>query len=75
MNAVRYIFENINRPLLYTLLILCVAGVTYITLNFGYLAGLGVAFAPLFVLYLIQILDKPIWGFVTMFIMNYYISG
>ncbi|MDD2425874.1 MAG: O-antigen ligase family protein, partial [Bacteroidales bacterium] len=52
-----------------------VAGVTYITLNFGYLAGLGVAFAPLFVLYLIQILDKPIWGFVTLFIMNYYISG
>lgn len=75
MNAGRYIFENINRPLLYGLLILSVAGITFITIKFGYLFGLAAALAPVFVLYLMQIVNKPIWGFITMFIMNYYISG
>jgi len=75
VNAGRYIVENLNRPLIYTLLIICVGAITYATINFGYIAGLGIAFAPVFVLYLMYIVDKPIWGFVTMFVINYYISG
>gem|GEM_PF-5614419 len=63
MNAGRYIVENLNRPLIYTLLIICVGAITYATINFGYIAGLGIAFAPVFVLYLMYIVDKPIWGF------------
>ena len=75
MSAGRYIVENINRPLLYAVLILCVLGITYTTINYGYIAGAALAVAPVFILYLMQIIDKPIWGFITMFVMNYYVSG
>jgi hypothetical protein len=75
VSAGRYIVENINRPLLYAVLILCVLGITYTTINYGYIAGAALAVAPVFILYLMQIIDKPIWGFITMFVMNYYVSG
>lgn len=75
MNIGRYIAGNINRPLVYAILILSVLLITYVTLKFGFIIGLALAFTPMIVIYLIMILSNPFWGFVTIFIANYYLSG
>lgn len=75
MSTGRYIAQNVNRTLVYTILILSVLIITFVTIKLGFVFGLAIAFTPLFIIYLISILNNPFVGFVTIFIANYYISG
>lgn len=75
MKIGKFIVENINKPLVYIFLILSVLSITFITIRYGFFFGLAISILPLIFIYFILIVNNPYWGFIAIFILNYYISG
>ncbi len=69
------IFDNLNKWLVLSVLIIGIMVILRITIYQGFQFGVIVSLAPLAVILLVIILKTPKWGFFILFITNYYISG
>lgn len=75
MSIIKYIFDNVNRAFVYSFLVLWILIMVYITTRMGLPAGIAVSLIPLMLLFFIMIMQNPDWGFIFLFIANYFVSG
>lgn len=75
MWKLNYIFENINRALIFLLMILWVLIIVYLSTKKGYIIGTAASLIPLFLLFLYGLLNNPYWSFIALFVANYFVSG
>ncbi|HCV16366.1 MAG TPA: hypothetical protein DF637_08540, partial [Rikenellaceae bacterium] len=75
MDIINTIYDNLNKTILFALLLLASFLSGFVILRFGIIPGILVSLAPLLVAGLIILLNKPFWAFIILFIMNFYISG
>lgn len=75
MRLVRYIEENLNKVLVFSILYVLVWSLLQVILRFGHTVGLLVSLAPLLFFALVFFLDRPYYSFILLFVVNYLISG
>lgn len=75
MDLINKINNNILRFAVYSLLLLGILVVLYLTLRRGMIYGLAVSLIPFALLYLFIVIGKPYWGLISIFIVNYFIMG
>lgn len=75
MELQKYILGFISKSWLGILLLVVVSGMLFITFKFGYLAGASVAMFPIALVFLVLFINNPFWGFIAIFVANYYIQG
>ncbi|PKO96947.1 MAG: hypothetical protein CVU12_02450 [Bacteroidetes bacterium HGW-Bacteroidetes-7] len=75
MDIINTIHDNLNKTILFALLFCASFLSGFVILRVGIIPGLLVSMAPLLVAGLIFLLNKPLWAFIILFVMNYYVSG
>ncbi len=75
MNIVDDIFSNVNRVLVYALLVVWTLAVVYVSTRMGYIMGVIFAFIPFGITYLIINIQYPYISYVVLFIFNYFVMG
>ena len=65
----------LGRSWLNFLLLGIIALLLFITFKFGFLAGASIALIPFALVFLVIFINNPFWGFIAVFIANYYIQG
>lgn len=67
--------EKKGKQLLFIVFFLSLAIFTFVLLHFGWLSALIFSFLPLLIYLILQIVDKPLYGFLGIFVVNYFIMG
>lgn len=75
MKIVDSIFDNLTRAFVYIFLLALVLIVLYLTVFRGYMIGIAFSLIPIAIVIFVKFIDKPLWTFTILFIVNYYISG
>jgi hypothetical protein len=69
------ILGSLGRLWLGILLIIVVSVILFITFKFGYIAGAAITLIPFGLIFFVVFINNPFWGFIAVFIANYYIQG
>ncbi len=74
-SIINFIFNNINRVLLYFFIVIYVFLIVQVTLTMGYVSGLYMSLLPLAFIFILALVHSPFAAFTILFIANYYMSG
>jgi len=75
MSITKYIFSNANRAFVYSLLVIWIILILYVTTRMGYLFGIAASLTPILLFLIVMIVQNPYWCYFALFVANYYLSG
>jgi hypothetical protein len=70
-----YIWDNLNKAIVFSLLYISAWVLLQVTLRIGYQIGLFFSILPFLLFAFIFLLEKPYFSFLLLFVANYFISG
>lgn len=75
MNIINYIYDNLNKVLVFGVLYLLIWILLQVILQVNYTTGLLFSLVPFLFLAFVLLLDKPYYSLLLLFVVNYFVSG
>ena len=69
------IYDNLNKWLVASVLVIGILIILRLTTRIGYEFGVLVSLLPIAMIFIVVVINNPKLGFIILFITNYYISG